>query len=1236
MRSNRRTIGRICYWLLAFLFLSLTGCGGGGGGGGTSGGGPTPVVSSKTILSGVVKDKSGSPVQGVTIEIDDQGQFSKVPMVMAKGSSKYSATAIANSVRAEARNHPSSDRAAKVYTVATDANGFFSISDVSFKSGKKLLLTMEKAGFATYQQLISPVAEGITPVEAVLAPVDLTTGPQAATSEIKVDASPAPGGTGRPLSVTIPANSLLDSFGNPVTGNVTVEVTLADPSNDQDRASFPGSFLAADMGQSVSAPETLLESIAFTEITIRDAATNQEITLVDQAHPVEIVFALPQKYQDEYAADPLTSTYNPLDEDRDSVPLWSYNETEGAWEREDADPSTQALDDAEVIDVNGVLSAKAKVLHFTWWNADVPVTRAYIRARVLDKDGHPVVNAPVQAKGVTYDTNAPVLLTDSQGYVTLTVKRSTAESTEQVKVQAMVNGFLFPEDGTEVTTTPLNDTPKDFVINAALGGKISGTVTSSTGQAVANIWVRSSTGTFGDKTDSNGNYSFDVPLNKAITVVCTGTTVPSVTVTLTSQSPEANAVNFQFPQASFDLALQFATGNSNAGIPPDFVRAREVLNVLELAGGLNDNAKLLSAAMEIVTVSEDAKFEGNPLNLMLTAMGLKAAQDPNTDEFKIFKVTEYCLEEEPWWNGGGCAVVNPYYDPNFVYTVLPDHLTVIPVLEQRLAKAKGYLASINKANVNFKVEDSEVDGSDVHTATAALELFEFMLDYLSSYDYQSVPQGTTLDNVYNLTPGALAQSRLTDAKTHLIAAITSYRAAVTAMKAETDSQYNDFMYLDAETVYQLGNLDGTIDGILSSINNGGSKPVPIFETTDTNVTSVTQSSSTGLISVTEEGRLLKGYANLDFSVLFDATKVFDGSKLKADVDNGKIVFDSVTELSWWDYWGWGDYYYQEQTRHFMRYTSDSYLATLQKSVAKDIKFRNEVKSYYYYDYNTLSVEEGQYVETDSAVPLSKTANGALQLDALDGNWPFSLSTFNGSSYLFDAGAAQWTNVDQAKYTIYDGWWDVQSRPTNTFSNLPSGLTLFNTPFDTNATTVQMIDGYTYTTRYIGKETVLVENIGEPPQTSVSYPGAAKFTVTVTGTGADDGFRKGTILLWFAQGKGLVKMVYAHQDGNTTTSELTGMDDYEGAAAVPQFFVPFAPHWEFYYRFSDPYNQETYLEQCSFNPFDYWYWSELGITPDFPSLNGTVTCWNGVDEAYMFIEYGGKADYGTHSEGAMVP
>lgn len=422
----------------------------------------------------------------------------------------------------------------------TDINGAYLLEDVPVPDSKRIVVSYEKEGYGTYQR--SLVAEGgeTYAVEAKLLRYQLSESINNGTQAQTLSASD---NAGTLVSLTLDTGSLNED-------DVVVNIATGDPTTDAGRAVFPGDYMAATTAG--GEPNTPLESIAYTEITIVNAQ-GDELANLDK--PATLKVRLPDIYQ---TGGLKAGTYIAGHADKGFIPWWSYDENNGTWIEEDADPATPTKDKATVIDEAGILYAQAKVTHFSWWNADQPISEhACLCLKVVDENGDPIKDALVIANGVTYDGRSTPRKTDALGRVCLTIKRTTVPATpEMVKIHVEYGGVNFyydvtnadegdvandliktPEEQGSTITVPTTGTCKDLENNLVVSfqGTVSGKVTYEGGAPVAGFTLHSNFGSTAT-TDTQGNYTIKTPLDVEVMLFAPGLT--SKTITTTQGEPE--------------------------------------------------------------------------------------------------------------------------------------------------------------------------------------------------------------------------------------------------------------------------------------------------------------------------------------------------------------------------------------------------------------------------------------------------------------------------------------------------------------------------------------------------------------------------------------------------------------------------------------------------------------------------------------------------------------------------
>lgn len=437
----------------------------------------------------------------------------------------------------------------------SDENGFYNLLDVDITDKNKVVVSFEKDDYAINQQVV-PVTSSKTTYTSYATitqyhHVELVQSNATVAATVSVADPAIPGGAGL-VDIDFPIGSI------PVDVPVSVSVVRGDPTSPEGQAIFPGDYYGADATNADGG--TMLESIAFTEITLKDEQGN-EITTLNQ--PATITMKLPDAMQSRYTHG-------------DTIPWWSYDEVEGVWVREDADPSTPELDDSLIINNGSILYAQAAVTHFSWWNVDQPIeSHSCLCTEVVNESNEPIAGAEVQLKGVSYSGWSQPVLSDQQGKVCVNGKRSVdANDRERVTITTKIGdyeiAYLAADDiegdtlaspviktSTEYGSTLSIDNPGVCLelqnkLNTPLSnGVVEGMIQDANMNPISGLSFYTKKG---DEvvTDSEGRFSFNVPVGIPTSVYRSGlfsegVTVASsdvpvnITITLPNKSPWVQA-----------------------------------------------------------------------------------------------------------------------------------------------------------------------------------------------------------------------------------------------------------------------------------------------------------------------------------------------------------------------------------------------------------------------------------------------------------------------------------------------------------------------------------------------------------------------------------------------------------------------------------------------------------------------------------------------------------------------
>ncbi len=204
-----------------------------------------------------------------------------------------------------------------------------------------VVFVFEKDGYAAQvKTFTTPQSDALATLEVVMI---LKGTPQPFNAD---EAAELDGQDGAYLSVG--ANAFVDASGNPVTGEVSLQMTPVDVSTDAGLQAFPGAFSGIPVDGS---PQTSIVSLGTTEFTF--SQNGNELQLAEGETAVIDMPIYIATYPDGSEV-----------EIGDEIPLWSLNETSGIWVQEGV---------GEVISKPASptgLAMRAEVSHFTWWNTD--------------------------------------------------------------------------------------------------------------------------------------------------------------------------------------------------------------------------------------------------------------------------------------------------------------------------------------------------------------------------------------------------------------------------------------------------------------------------------------------------------------------------------------------------------------------------------------------------------------------------------------------------------------------------------------------------------------------------------------------------------------------------------------------------------------------------------------------------------------------------------------------------
>lgn len=154
--------------------------------------------------------------------------------------------------------------------------------------------------------------------------------------------------------IDLPAGSLVDGDGNPVSGDVEITLTPVDVSREDTLAAFPGTFAASD----VNGDSGMLVSYGVAEFDLTQ--NGEELQLADDE---EATLTIPI-YVDQHSDGTAVSL-------GDTIPLWALDESTGEWVQEGTGTVVANSDSPTGF------AFEIRVGHFSWFNCDAFIGDPY-------------------------------------------------------------------------------------------------------------------------------------------------------------------------------------------------------------------------------------------------------------------------------------------------------------------------------------------------------------------------------------------------------------------------------------------------------------------------------------------------------------------------------------------------------------------------------------------------------------------------------------------------------------------------------------------------------------------------------------------------------------------------------------------------------------------------------------------------------------------------------------------
>ncbi len=196
------------------------------------------------------------------------------------------------------------------------------------------------------------------------------------------------------VRVSIPAGAVVDALGRPVSGTVEVTVVPLDPTLRL--SDMPGPLEGT---VSVSGATVPLESFFMAEVSLWSGGSPAQLAPGASA---TLEFVLPEALASQFEVG-------------DTVPAWWFDLDAGVW-RQEGSGTIQ-------LSASGQRVWVVTVKHFTWWNADKPITdKSCVDVLVQDGAGTPIPHLLLRADGLSY-TGASEAMTGADGHACIDIKR---------------------------------------------------------------------------------------------------------------------------------------------------------------------------------------------------------------------------------------------------------------------------------------------------------------------------------------------------------------------------------------------------------------------------------------------------------------------------------------------------------------------------------------------------------------------------------------------------------------------------------------------------------------------------------------------------------------------------------------------------------------------------------------------------------------------------------------------
>lgn len=322
------------------------------------------------------------------------------------------------------------------------------------------------------------------------------------------------------LIVALPADAVVNAAsGTAYSGTINVASHWIDPTSSELSHIMPGDLRGLDNAGALKMLTTY--GMAAVELT----GAGGELLQIKDGKKATLTMPLPSSLQGSAPA---------------SIPLWSFNESNGLWKEEGSAAKTGN-------------SYVGEVSHFSFWNCDVPANYVQVNMNVVDGSGNPVPHLAVKISVVGGQGSAWGY-TDSSGYVAGAIPANASLLLEIFGTYgcgSAIHTQNFSSSNTDISLGNITITPGT---NAAT---VSGTVTNCTASPVTNGYVVLSANNlyYRYAVDNSGAFSFPAYL-------CNGATSATIVAEDYNSMQQSTPLNFTLSPGANNVGNIEACGTS--------------------------------------------------------------------------------------------------------------------------------------------------------------------------------------------------------------------------------------------------------------------------------------------------------------------------------------------------------------------------------------------------------------------------------------------------------------------------------------------------------------------------------------------------------------------------------------------------------------------------------------------------------------------------------------------------